>query len=53
MMLVRATIESLWAGELFPEWNNAMKGYLALLRGTLCVSRDKGELDNLLGGCMS
>jgi hypothetical protein len=33
--------------EFVPGWNNAMNGYLALLRGTLCVSRDKGELDNL------
>jgi hypothetical protein len=33
--------------ELVPCWNNEMNGYLALLRGALCVSRGKGELDNL------
>jgi hypothetical protein len=42
-----ATMESPGDVELVPDWNDVMNGYLALLRGTLCVSCDKGELDNL------
>jgi hypothetical protein len=36
-----------WDVDFVPCWNDGMTGYQALFRGTLCVSRDKGELDNL------
>jgi hypothetical protein len=34
--------------EFVPCWNDGMNDYLALLGGTLCISRDEDKLDNLL-----